>query len=171
MSDDEIDNLRYELAATKAALVRATQMDIYEKLNKCVIYNDIISLSEDLYSKGISIQRTNSDKIILCLIDGNGKMSCSKLFEDFVPLTKYGRENELLPNRTLLNIIEFVRRNSNNNVIKLDPKTHEMNALYGSSLNRLAVNNVTEKLITQELKNAIKENDEVDMILRSLNEI
>ena len=141
-------------------------MNIYDKLKKCVTFNDIIMLSEDLYANGLSVQRTNSNKLVLCLVNADGKMSCNKLFEDFVPLTVVNSENSLIPNRTLTNIMEFVKNSKSHNLIKVDNNMIDVNALYGGSINKIVITKDMEKSIIKELKDALTGIDEVDAISR-----
>jgi hypothetical protein len=145
-------------------------MDLLNKLEKCVTFNDVILLSEELHKNGISVQRTKSNKIILCAINADGDMSCNKLFEDFVPLTTFNNENGLLPAKTLSNIMEFVKVNFSKNIVK--PKgSFDASALYGSSIDRMAVTRDMERLIINELKAALGTVDEMDVISRGCDEV
>jgi hypothetical protein len=102
----------------------------------------------------------------LCVVNEKGRVSCNKIFEDFVPLTSCGNEGGMLPNKILLNIIEFV--NNIKDAVKINNQIINVNAMYGTSLSRLSINNEAEKSMVEELKNALLI-DDVDAISRSCN--
>jgi len=107
-------------------------MDIVQYINKCITWRDLYSLKESFLQHGLCIANTVNGNRAICVIK-NGKMVADRLFDDYIFIE--GRDNDYIPGKVIEMIIEFVEKNSSDELLLPFIKSYHINAnFYGRPL-------------------------------------
>lgn len=119
---------------------------LINKIKHCDNPQMLLQMEDEFNAVGMSVQLTNSDKVLLCKIN-DGRPTASKIFEDYVPVGLLTCE---LSNRAIDRIIGFLIENYSERSEIAGSKNTGNFGLYGSSFH----DNVTA---ASRLINAIAE--------------
>lgn len=82
-----------------------------QKIPMCPDYASLYYLEEDLLKLGLKISRTNSNRVLLCVLDENNDPKNSKIFEDYFPIGSTNNQYEEISERVSNSIVKFIKEN------------------------------------------------------------
>ncbi len=131
--------------------------NLLNKIKLCDNWRTLYALSEDFSNHGILMKVTSSGKHTLCRI-ANGMPVYDNIIDDFIFIEHSGDEFDIIPQRSIDLISEFVNTNASNNKASYDtPNYLKSYGLYGQPINIVSESELTTNQFIHAIGHKLEE--------------